>query len=197
MSTEDQTRWNRRYGSGDYVPRDEPTPFLLRWLDHVPRGPALDVASGTGRNALALAAAGFEVDAVDISTVALERARSAAAGRGLDVNWVVADLDAAPLPRRHYALVAVLRYRDPALWPRLVAALAPDGWIVVEHHLRTDRDDVRGPRHDAFRLAPGELLRAFGGLRIVHYSEGVEPADRGDGRYCIARLAACAGDPGW
>jgi SAM-dependent methyltransferase len=197
MSQAERSRWDRRYDTGEYVPRSHPAPFLLRWLEHVPVGRALDVATGTGRNALALAEAGFEVDAVDISAVAIDRARTEADRQGLEIDWVVADLDTDPLPAGDYDLITVVRYRNRRLWPRLASALAPDGWILVEHHLQTHRQDVVGPRDDAFRLAPGELLAAFGGLRIVHYSEHVEPTDAGDALFVIARLAACAGDPGW
>jgi tellurite methyltransferase len=197
VSQDERSRWDRRYATGEYVPRADPTPFLLEWLERIPVGRALDVATGTGRNALALAEAGYEVDAVDISAVAIERARAEARRRGLRVNWVVADLDAGELPGDGYDLITVLRYRNPDLWPRLEAALAPDGWILIEHHLQTDRQDVAGPGDDAFRLAPGELLDAFGDLRIVHYSEGVEPTDDGDALFALARLVACTGDPGW
>lgn len=197
MSDDERSRWDRRYASGEYVARTWPTPFLLEWLDRIPVGRALDVATGTGRNALALAEAGFEVDAVDISAVAIHRARTTAAQRGLAVDWVVADLDTDPLPGDGYDLITVLRYRNPGLWPRLAAALSPDGWIVVEHHLRTSRDDVVGPGSDAFRLAPGELLEAFRDLRVVHYSETVEPTDDGEALFALARFVACAGDPGW
>ena len=155
------------------------------------------MATGTGRHALALAEAGFTVDAVDISAVAIDRARTESERRGLDVNWVVADLDTDPLPGDGYDLVTVLRYRNPDLWPRLVEALPPDGWILVEHHLRSSLAGVVGPSDDRFRLAPGELIEVLGDLRIVHYSEVVEPADRGEGRYVLARAVACAGDPGW
>jgi SAM-dependent methyltransferase len=197
MSQDERCRWDRRYDSGEYVPRSRPAPFLLQWLGHVPPGRALDIATGTGRNALALAEAGFEVDAVDISTVAIDRAQADADRRGLTVTWVVADLDADALPGADYDLITVVRYRNRELWPQLASALAPDGWILVEHHLQTHRQDVVGPSDDAFRLAPGELLAAFGDLRIVHYSEHVEPTDAGDARFVIARLVACAGDPGW
>ena len=197
MSREERDRWDHRYASGDDVPRSGPAPFLLDWLDRIPVGLALDVATGTGRHALALAAADYEVDAVDVSTVALDRARGEAQRRGLAVRWVAADLDHDPLPGDGYDLITVLRYRNPTLWPRLASALAPDGWILVEHHLRTARPDAVGPGDDAFRLAAGELLAAFGHLRVVHYSERVEPADGGEGVLVIARLAACAGDPGW
>jgi tellurite methyltransferase len=196
VSEEERTRWDRRYATGGYLPRTHPSPFLLGWLDRIPVGRALDIATGTGRHALALAEAGYAVDAVDISAVAIERARLEGARRGLEVDWVVADLGEAALPDDGYDLITVLRYRDPDLWPRLVSALAPDGWVLVEHHLRTHREDVVGPS-DTFRLAPGELLAAFGDLRIVHYSETVEPTDDGDGLFVIARLVGCAGDPGW
>jgi SAM-dependent methyltransferase len=197
VSQDERARWDRRYATGEYTSRTHPTPFLLEWLDRTPAGRALDVATGTGRNALALAEAGYEVDAVDISAIAIDRARAEAERRGLEVNWVVADLDTEALPADGYDLIAVLRYRDPDLWPRLRSALAPDGWILIEHHLQTYRQDVVGPSDDAFRLAPGELLEAFGDLRVVHYSERVEPTDDGDALFVIARLVACAGDPGW
>ncbi|MBW3561247.1 MAG: class I SAM-dependent methyltransferase [Actinobacteria bacterium] len=168
----------------------------MGWLDHIPVGRALDVATGAGRNALALARAGFEVDAVDISE-AIRQGRAEAERRAHEVNWVVADLDTDPLPGDDYDLITVLRYRNPALWPRLAAALTPDGWILIEHHLRSTREDVVGPSDDAFRLEPGELLAAFQDLRTVHYSESVEPSDDGEAVFVIARLVACAGDPGW
>ena len=53
-------------------------------------GRALDLATGTGRHALRLAEAGFEVDALDISAVALGMARERAAARGLRVNTTYA-----------------------------------------------------------------------------------------------------------
>jgi SAM-dependent methyltransferase len=197
VSQDERSRWDRRYATGEYLPRTRPAPFLLEWLDRLPVGRALDVATGTGRNALALAEAGYAVDAVDISAVAIDLARTEAERRGLEVRWHVADLDTEPLPGDGYDLITVVRYRDPELWPRLVSALAPGGWILVEHHLRTHREDVVGPSDDAFRLAPGELLAAFGDLRVVHYTERVEPTDDGEGTFVIARLVACAGDPGW
>lgn len=196
MSDEERRRWDERYATGAYTPRDQPTPFVVDWLDRIPTGRALDVATGTGRNALMLAEAGYAVDAVDISAVAVDRGRAEAERRGLDIAWHVADLQTDPLPGDAYDLIVVARYRDPELWARLVAALAPDGWLLIEHHLETHRP-AEGPSSGDFRLDPGELLAAAADLRVVHYSESVEPADLDRGDYVIARLAACNGDPGW
>ena len=196
MSDEERAHWDRRYAEGEYVPRTSASPFLLEWLERVPVGRALDIATGTGRNALALAEAGFVVDAVDISEVAIEQARGQSEQRGLDVNWIVADLDADPLPGEGYDLVTVVRYR-PSHWSRLRDALAPDGWILVDHHLKTSREDAAGPSSEAFRVAPGELLHAFAGMRILHYAETVGPSGMGGGEFVLVRCVACAGDPGF
>lgn len=196
MTREERDAWNERYANGTYTARSEPTPFLVEWLPRIPVGRALDVATGTGRNALHLAEAGFDVDAVDISEVAVQRGRDEAERRGLDIAWTVGDLDEDPLPPDAYDVITVIRYRSPSLWPRLRAALAPGGWVIVDHHLRTHLD-AAGPRNPAFRLEPGELLDAFADLRVVHYTETIEPGDIQAGEFVIARIVACNGDPGW
>src|SRR5437763_2642105 len=84
----DETRryWNERHASAIF--NDEPAPWLVEHqelIEKEPRGRALDIACGGGRNALFLAELGFEVDALDISDVAIERVRRLAAGRGLPI----------------------------------------------------------------------------------------------------------------
>ena len=71
-----------------YAERTHASALLEQWLARLPRGRALDVACGAGRNALRLAAAGFTVDALDISAAALERAATAAVDAGLTIHWI-------------------------------------------------------------------------------------------------------------
>ncbi|MBI5747375.1 MAG: methyltransferase domain-containing protein [Nitrospirae bacterium] len=68
--------WDTRYLTGDYSPAKEPSRLLAQLLTLLPKGRALDIACGEGRNAIFLAKSGYEVDAVDISSVALERVES-------------------------------------------------------------------------------------------------------------------------
>ena len=77
-----------------------------------------------------------------------------------------------------------------------MAGLASDGWILVEHHVKSVAEVV-GPSNPDFRLDPQELLRAFGSLRILFYSEQIEPADLDHGSYAVARMVACRGDAGF
>ena len=195
MSEEQRQRWNDRYRTGDYRPRSWPSPLLEEWLPHLPVGRALVLACGAGRNALRLAEAGFAVDAVDISAEALARGAEESRRRGLDVNWIEADLDEATLPGAGYQLITAIRYVNRPLFARVGGALARDGWVIAEHHMTTDRA-VSGPTDPAFRLRPQELLNTFAGLRIMHFSETVGP-DRDGETYALQRLVACAGDPGW
>ncbi len=199
MTRTEQELWDRRYTEGSYTPRADPSPFLERWMDRIPAGNALDLAAGTGRNARLLARWGFGVEAVDISQVAVEQGRDEAEREGLDITWQVADLDDLHFQAASYDLITVVRYRGRNLWPRLRRALAPNGWVLVEHHLQTHLE-AGGPSSPEFRLAPGELLSAFSGLRIVHYDESVEDSDHPDfpgERFVTARLVACNGDPGF
>jgi SAM-dependent methyltransferase len=195
VSEDERERWDQRYASGEYRPRSWPTALLEQWIPTLGSGKALVIACGTGRNALYLAKHGFDVTGVDISEVAIERASREAESHGLAARFVVADLDDFS-PEGSFDLVTVIRYRNRELWPRLVNALAPGGWILAEHHMKTTAD-VAGPSSPEFRLDPGELLREFGGLRIVHYSESIEQADDETARYAIQRAVACNGAPGW
>jgi len=150
------------------------------------------VACGAGRNALFLAAAGFAVDALDISTVALERGRRTAVERGLDVDWRSADFDDPLVPalRPNYDLIVWVRYVNRALLPFLIARLNPGGHLICEQHLETAAN-VAGPRSAGFRLRAGELREAAGSMAVRHYNEGlvVDP----DGRtVALAQLVARA-----
>ena len=199
MSQADLEKWDVRYSEGSYLVRDYPSPFLETWLARLPqalfKGRALDLACGAGRNALRLAQAGLQVDAIDISQAALDRAAESARDRELKVNWIQADLDDVALEVDAYNVISVVRYMHRQMAPQVVDALAADGWLIIEHHLQSTQA-VGGPTTNTFRLAPQELLRDYSGLRIVFYEECIDE-DR-DGRVmALVRLVACKGDAGF
>jgi tellurite methyltransferase len=182
VSAAERDKWDARYREGAYEGRTHPTALLEEWLPRIPTGRALDVACGAGRNALYLAANGFRVTALDISRVGLQRGRSAAAERGLDVEWLYADLDEdleGSLPAGPFALIVWVRYVHRTLMPHLIARLAAGGTLVCEQHFRTE-EPVAGPTSREFRLAPGELRRSAQTLHIDKDYEGlaVDPDGR-------------------
>lgn len=176
MTRLDKQKWDRRYYRGFDVDRSQPSEWLLRCLSicGFPRGAdlrALDVACGAGRNALYLAALGFSVDAVDISSVALAQALLAARERELRINWIEADLDLPFRPPRSYDLIVMTRYLNLPLLDRLLDGLKPGGWLVCEEHLQSTAA-AAGPRRAEYRVAPGALAAACSRLLIHTEEEG-------------------------
>ena len=196
MTEADREKWDRRYAEGTYHARTYPSPFLVERLGELPRGRALDLACGAGRNALCLAEAGYEVEALDISGTAIDRARTTARERGLEVDWRVADLDGFEPPPGRFDLITVIRYTNRKMMERLPEGLADGGMLLVEHHLRTNAP-VRGPTSLAFRLAPNELIDIFHGrLRVLFYDERIAPDPDGQ-HVALVRFLGCRGSPGF
>jgi SAM-dependent methyltransferase len=174
VSAAERDKWDARYRDGAYEHRTNPTALLAEWLPRLKPGRALDVACGAGRNALFLAAHGFAVSALDISAVALERGRRAAAASGVDVDWLCADLDDDPavaLPPGPFDLIVWVRYVHRALMPHVIARLGAGGVLLCEQHLATTAE-VAGPSA-AFRLVPGELARSARDLDALFAREGL------------------------
>ncbi len=126
-------------------------------------GTVLDAGCGTGENALYLAGLGHAVVGVDFAAAAIRRAVGKAAGRGLPVEFLVADaLDLASLGRTFDTAVDVGLFHTLGDDERLSyaaslgAAVRPGGLVFVL--CWSDRNPFgRGPR----RVSPGEIRAAF------------------------------------
>jgi tellurite methyltransferase len=183
----DRLKWETRYRSGERTHDGPPSPLLVRWLPGLPRGRALDIATGFGRNALLLARAGYRVDAIDIAPTCLAEAERRARRRRLRVRWIEADLDRHPLPRARYDVVVNAFFLKRTLFPALRAAVRPGGVVVFETHLASEAVTSR-VRSSAHRLRPGELRRRFAGWEILEHGEGL--FSEGGRRTALARIVA-------
>jgi SAM-dependent methyltransferase len=141
--------------------------WLLRWVHLIPTGgKVLDVAAGSGRHTRWLAARGFVVTAIDRDTAAMQSLANSA-------RTIVADIEGErwPLDGQTFDAVLVTNYLYRPLFPSLVAAVAPGGVLVYET-FAAGNESVGRPARPDFLLAPGELLGAVPGLRIVAYEDG-------------------------
>ena len=168
----DREAWNRKHASGDHHFGGRPNRFLVAEAEGLAPGMALDLACGEGRNAVWLAERGWQVTGVDFSDVALAGARRLAEERGVEVEWVEADLlDYVPAEGA-YELVAVLYLQLPAAERRAVlerasAAVAPGGTLlVVGHDLENLEHGVGGPKDPRVLFTPGEIATELPGLRV-------------------------------
>lgn len=172
------TDWDERFERGEYPEAPAPSNMLRQYVESsaIPTGRALDVAAGTGRNAVFLADSGYQVDALDGSRVGLEIIRERAEDRGVvdRLELVEADIPTYGFPTDTYDLVTISFYRAVDRFPDIEAALTEGGYLFVEHHLRTSEDVSGGPSGDRYRFASNELLRAALGLTVLRYEERTE-----------------------
>ncbi len=156
----------------------EASPFLVAQLPRLPRGKALDVATGRGRHALFLAQQGFSVHGVDRNQEALEFLTHQAQERGgLPISTEMIDLEANDLYPPNlgteiYDLILVFLYLYRPLFPRLITALKPGGVLLYETFLLENQVKRHHPRRKEFCLEPNELLTLLPGLGTLHYEEG-------------------------
>jgi tellurite methyltransferase len=197
VSHSDKTKWEQRYREGAYQDRTHPSAFLSEWLPRIrqskPRKSslrALDIACGAGRNSLFLARQGYQVDAVDISSEALHRARASALKAELSgITWIEHDLELGlPGTCDSYDLIIMIRYLNLPLLKSASKHLNKTGFLLSEVHLRSDIE-VAGPEGRRFRAEAGELKAAAAAMSTEMYWEGLE--EDPDGRkVALARLLA-------
>ena len=187
MAEEDRRRWDEKHAAAAAAPAEAP-PFLAAIDALLPRrGRALDVACGRGGAAVALAARGLLVEAVDVSLVALGAARDLATSRGVGrgVRTIVRDFDEGiPADWGPYDLVLCVHFHAPSLWPVLRRVLRAGGVLAIETLTTTNADLGLGGPSRRYLVEPGGLRAAAEGLEILLDEEGLA-----DGRH-RARLVA-------
>lgn len=187
MAEADRARWNAAYASRDSVAN--PSPFLTSILPLLPTsGRALDLAGGTGRNALALARHGLDVTLADISAEALALARTA----DHPVHLLETDFDDG-FPPGPWDVLIDFNFLDRALFAALPTLLAPGGWFVFLQPTTTNLE--RHPRPSArFLLTPGELLELLpDGLDVVRFEESWGDDGRHEARLVARRSQSASG----
>ena len=139
VDPEVEAEWDRRYGEHDQMWSGNPNGTLVVEVAGLTPGRALDVGCGEGADAIWLARNGWDVTALEVSGVALERAAEHATAAGVEIRWVHAGLVEAAFPSASFDLVsahypAVLRTPDAAPERALLDAVAPGGVLLLVHH---------------------------------------------------------------
>ncbi len=185
----DHKRWNERFGKKEFAFGKEPNPFLKKHIHLLPKGKALDIASGEGRNAVFLAQQGFEVDAVDISEKGLKKAQKLAKEKGVRINTFLMDLDQYQIEKERYDLIANFYFLRRRLILKIKKGLKKGGRVIFETYLLEHRTlGTGGPKQAKYFLKPNELLGLFKDFRILFYREGI--FREGGRRKAVASLIA-------
>jgi SAM-dependent methyltransferase len=168
-------RWDRKYAEG--MPSlTRPDPFFLSAYERfvAPRfpcaGTGLDLAGGVGRHALWLAAREWKIRLVDVSAVAVGKARDEARRLDLGLDLFVADAAEYDFRRAGYDLIVLFYHLDRRLFPKVVSALNPGGLFICKMAVQWQFKAV--PSNGAGDpLGRSEMVSLVPGLDVLDHRE--------------------------
>lgn len=172
-SSDPKVYWDKKYAQDSYIFGKIPAKFLSANYHFIPGGAkVLDVGMGEGRNAVFLARKGYTVVGVDISAVAVRKAKKLADEFGVRINTVVAPMQKFNPGKESYDAIICFYYVDRALNKRLMEWLKPGGILIYESHSELQKTIPGNESYDeAYLLKPGELLTMFKGYKVLKFEE--------------------------
>ena len=196
-----QAFWDQRFATDEYIFGREPNRFLVAQRQHFsPGARVLDVATGEGRNAIWLAEQGCVVKGIDISPVAIEKARRFAAERNVEVDFAVADVRNWVWPDAIFdAIVTIfIQFAAPAeraaVFEGMQRALRLGGVLVMQGYTPQQLEYRTGGPPQADHMYTEPLLRtAFAGMQILHlwqHEDDLSEGSKHRGRSALIDLVA-------
>lgn len=167
MPIRDEAFWDERYRSATRLWSGNPNPQLVAEAANLAPGAALDVGAGEGGDAIWLAERGWQVTALDLSSVALARGREHADERGAAIagriSWLHADITTWQPPDAAFDLVSLQFLHFPSaqrapVYRRVAGAVAPGGLLlVVGHHPSDLQTTAKRPSDPDLLFTPDEV----------------------------------------
>ncbi len=193
-------KWDERYSEAGFAYGKAPNDFLKATVDAVNgSGKALCLAEGEGRNGLYLARLGYQVKAVDLSKVGLEKARSLAAEEGLTIATEVCDLANWPLGEQQWDLIVSIWAHTPAqvrghIHSQVYKALKPGGLFILEAYTPANLGrGTGGPPSKDMLMTLKDLKEELKDLEIIQGEEKEREIQEGkyhNGLSAVVQLVA-------
>ncbi|MHB8666186.1 MAG: class I SAM-dependent methyltransferase [Burkholderiales bacterium] len=189
-------RWESRFGVDEYLFGERPNAYLASKAALLRKGSrALSIADGEGRNSIWLAEQGLRVDAFDFSPTAVSKAERLAAGRGVHVEFNVAETFAWNWAPSAYDLVAAIfiQFASPSvrqkLFPLIKRTLKPDGLLILQGYRVEQLQYGTGGPPEADHLYTEAMIReALQDMDIVELRCYDEQVDEGKGHAGMSAL---------
>lgn len=169
--------WDERYKTQEYVYGVEPNEFLAENVDFLNKGKILCLGEGEGRNAVYLARLGYQVTAVDISSVAAEKALRLAQAQGVSFNYIQSDLQDFQLGEAQWdGIISIFCHLPPeirySLHRRVITALKPAGVLLLEAYTAKQLQlGTGGPPTVDMMMSKSGLETEFEGLQFNYLEE--------------------------
>ena len=188
--------WDKRYSDTDRLWASAPNAHLVELAAGLSPGSALDIGAGEGRNAIWLAKEGWQVTALDVSKVGLERASARADDEGVELECVVGDWHDY-VPSAGSFDLAVISFMHPhpderaTMFDYAGAALAPGGHLFTVG-VDLDEQGRRGPPDPDRLYTPARVRDALAGFEVVRCESVSYEGETRDGRRAVRDVIAVA-----
>jgi len=176
MEAREREKWNQRYLEGTHgtLPPDR---LLIDAFDRYIEplfpegGRALDIAGGTGRHSIFLAAKRWKVRLTDIAETGIENARKNAGSMACRIEFRVEDLTRFRGSDASYDVITVFFFLRREMFGELIQALNPGGLLIYKGYTHAQAKFGGGPTNPDYLFGENELLDSFRELRVLHYAE--------------------------
>jgi tellurite methyltransferase len=175
MIKDQKSKWDQRYSRRSFIYGKTPAKFLAENYNYIPYGSTiLDMGMGEGRNAVFLAQKGYKVTGIDISSVAVKKARLLAKEFGVKIQTVVASMEKYKISPNSFDAIICFYYVDRKLVSKMMSWLKPGGILIYEAHTMAQRSvpEYKNEPVEHF-LKEQELLKLFKNMRVLKYEEPV------------------------
>ncbi|WP_251555334.1 class I SAM-dependent methyltransferase [Neobacillus muris] len=167
-------KWNQKHKERvNHQEVPEPNARLKDLSAYLSGGTAIDLACGLGGNSIFLARLNYQIQAVDISDVAIKYVKEQADLLDLAINPQVFDLtegDHLPLKASSFDLAVMTYYLDRSLFLPVKNSIKQNGYFFMETFFQSQQKEEQGVSNQ-YKLKPQELLSEFGDWKVLFYEE--------------------------
>lgn len=171
-SIEGNSFWDQKFNKNNYIYGKAPAKFLAKSYEYIPTGSkVLDIGMGEGRNAVYLASKGYKVVGIDISNIAIKKARMLADEFGVRIETVHKSVSEYSVPANSMDAIICFYFVDRAIVKNLMTWLKPGGVLIFEGHTLKEKEINGMDEKDSYLLKEDELLTMFPGFKILKYEQ--------------------------
>lgn len=178
--------WDERYGEEEFAYGVEPNTFLVEMVAQLPaKGRVLCLCEGEGRNAVYLAEQGYQVTAIDASTVGMAKAQRLAAQRGVQIETIVSDLADYVIPVDAFDAVVSIFCHVPRdlrekVHQQVINCLKANGMLLLEAYFPKQLEfGTGGPPMAELMMDLESLKLELEGLELLHAEEKIREVVEG------------------
>ena len=191
--------WDERYSAEEYIYGTRPNAWFAEKLSGINPGKLLLPAEGEGRNAVFAATLGWDVSAFDQSEEGKKKALKLAAGKGVAINYTIADLTTFNCHEAHFDAIALIFVHMPVeirqmVHQNLIKCLKPGGYLILEAFTKKQIQNTSGgPRTELLLYESEYLQNDLSELEIIEFEETTTVLSEGplhQGEAFVLRLLA-------